>query len=167
MMKDNELIEQLQQLPNEVQAPDRWVAIQAAIEHNKQQIAKEPKRSVERFNGWKGLSYAVAASFVLFAMGIGFNQYQSANTPVMDSKLQMTLASLQKANSFYYSELGYQLEQANAGFDEGVWQSLKDIRHSQALYTQALYLAPANIDLQKRLIKSYQKERHLLKKLVS
>ncbi len=176
------LVERLQQLPDAIDAPDRWQQIQAKLE---QQSPAEPETSVKSTEQtvqthrkfWQPM--AAAAALVLAVTFYTISPWQQS---VIDSRqvashgessqghpssFDMTVASLQLANSQYYAKLGYQLDQSQAGLDPSVRQSLKDLRNAQQQYAVALEQQPNDLQLQQQLIEMYQKERHLLKKIIA
>ena len=90
-----------------------------------------------------------------------------SHSPALDQKLQLTIASIQQANSMYYAELGQIMKNDKGYVDTSVLQSLKDMRKAQQQYELALQRNPDDVKLQKKLIRSYQKETDILQKLTA
>lgn len=174
---DKDLIAQLNQLPTSIEAPDRWSQIQDAI--NSQ--VSEPQISADKKHWQPWIPVALAACVALFVLifTLKTNDVASAthieNAPqlvkasddAINSQFRMTLESLQQANSFYYAELGQQMEQQAHSVNPLTLKGLKSLRDAQEQYQNALVLSPNDFDLQLKLVEVYQKERKLLKRLVS
>ncbi|MCW9028539.1 MAG: hypothetical protein OQJ80_06365 [Kangiella sp.] len=179
------LVERLQQLPDAIEAPDRWSQIKAKLEaeataQSSTTADNEQAKQTTHRKFWQPM--AVAAALVLavtFYTISPWQQNQSPSTTIVNNSTSvqsstnhvasfgMTLASLELANSQYYAKLGYQLEQSQAGLDPAVRQSLKDLRNAQQQYAVALEQQPNDLQLQQQLIEMYQKERHLLQKIIA
>lgn len=179
------LVERLQQLPDAIEAPDRWSQIRAKLEaeataQSSTTADNEQAKQTTHRKFWQPM--AVAAALVLavtFYTISPWQQNQSSLTTIANNStvsqsgtnhvasFGMTVASLELANSQYYAKLGYQLEQSQAGLDPAVRQSLKDLRNAQQQYVVALEQQPNDLQLQQQLIEMYQKERHLLQKIIA
>lgn len=177
------LVERLQQLPDAIDAPDRWQQIQAKLEQQPTiqtelpaQSAEQPVVTHRKF--WQPM--AAAAVLVLAVTFYTISPWQSqdvengaivqtetTNSQPDQTSFKMTVASLELASSQYYAKLGYQLEQSQLGLDPSIRQSLKDLRNAQQQYTAALEQQPNDLQLQQQLIEMYQKERHLLQKIIA
>lgn len=178
------LVESLQQLPDAIEAPDRWNQINAKLEaeattQSEKTAENNQAKPIMHRKFWQPM--AAAAVLVLAVTFYTISPWQqdstdstvvveTSSTPATHdeySSFDMTVASLQLANSQYYSKLGYQLDQSQAGLDPSVRQSLKDLRNAQQQYAMALEQQPNDLQLQQQLIDMYQKERHLLKKIMA
>lgn len=175
------LVERLQQLPDAIEAPDRWQQIKASLEprdtaqsassDNEQQATIRPRKF------WQPMAAAAVLVLAVTFYTISPWQQSAIDSPQVashgvssqghPSSFDMTVASLQLANSQYYAKLGYQLDQSQAGLDPSVRQSLKDLRNAQQQYAVALEQQPNDLQLQRQLIEMYQKERHLLQKIIA
>ncbi len=161
-MNEKELIQQLKDLPREIEAKDQWQQIKQAIEAEpmmQQEAEVVTKRS------WK-FPLAVAASVLMVSLLAVFMPKQGAVNEI-DLAQQKTLFSLQQANSQYYSALGNRMAKESAQLPSGVNLTLKDLRKAQKSYLTELASSPNNADIFKRLIKTYQTERSLLRQLLS
>ncbi|WP_018625262.1 hypothetical protein [Kangiella aquimarina] len=176
------LVERLQQLPDAIDAPDRWQQIQAKLEQQPTTQTELPAQSAEQpvvthRKFWQPM--AAAAVLVLAVTFYTISPWKSqdvengtlAQTQTINSQpdltsFKLTVASLELASSQYYAKLGYQLEQSQAGLDPSIRQSLKDLRNAQQQYTAALEQQPNDLQLQQQLIEMYQKERQLLQKII-
>lgn len=161
-MNEKELIKQLNDLPQEIEVKDQWQQIKQAIESpsvQQQNVEIVAKRS------WK-FPVAVAASVLMVSLLAVFMPKQDVNSE-LDLAQQKTLFSLQQANSQYYSALGNRMAQESAQLPKGINVTLKDLRNAQKSYLSELASSPNNADIFKRLIKSYQTERSLLRQLLS
>lgn len=177
------LVERLQQLPDAIEAPDRWQQIQAKLEQQPTTQTELPAQSTEQSvvpqrKFWQPM--VAAAVLVLAVTFYTISPWQNKETGTATlvqtkttesqpdlTSFKMTVASLELASSQYYAKLGYQLEQSQAGLDPSIRQSLKDLRSAQQQYTAALEQQPNDLQLQQQLIEMYQKERHLLQKIIA
>lgn len=175
MNNDDDLLKQLNQLPSEAKAPDRWSQIEQAV-----QTEKLPEKQKQRSPSW--WTFAVAASALLIAAlsPLYFNQSNLAeestslaatdtteNSPAQISDpYLLTIGSLQQANAYYYAKLGYQLKHGDQVVSVQTLDSLKSLRQAQSEYRKALSKKPQSERIQERLFWLYQKERHLLRQLV-
>lgn len=176
MSNDNDLLKQLDQLPSEAKAPDRWSQIEQAIELEKK--TKDGAESVaKKKQSW--WTYSVAACAVLIAalspiyIGQDNNSVESVVvTNTVDQQAQipnsylLTIGSLQQANAYYYARLGYQIKQGEQVVSVETLDSLKSLRQAQQDYRKALDKQPQSGRIQERLFWLYQKERQLLRQLV-
>ncbi|GAA0201020.1 hypothetical protein GCM10009123_05450 [Kangiella japonica] len=172
MSNDNDLLNQLNQLPSEAKAPDRWSQIEQAIE-SERQPQKQAKKKQQRW------TYAVAACAVLVAALSPLYLEQGNNlddkavivktvkeqTKTPNSYL-LTIGSLQQANAYFYARLGYQIKHGEQMVSVETLDSLKSLRQAQQDYRKALVKQPQSEQIQERLFWLYQKERHLLRQLV-
>lgn len=179
------LVERLQQLPDAIEAPDRWNQIKAKLEADAtvQSSTNAENDQIKQTTPRKFWQPMAAAAVLMLAVTLytvsPWQQSQSPSTTIANnstvsqsSTIQvasfgMTLASLELANSQYYAKLGYQLEQSQAGLDPAIRQTLKDLRNAQQQYVTALEQQPNDLQLQQQLIEMYQKERHLLQKIIA
>ena len=160
MSHDNDLLKQLQSLPSEAQAPDRWPAIEQAIGDDAKSTPQETKRS------WWLYAVAASALFIAALSPVFLNQ---SNTSAINSQpvaqveeadpkapavFVLTIESLQQANAAYYAKLGHMVA------------SLESLRQAQQQYRHALAEKPQSGRLQQRLFWLYQKERQLLRQIV-
>lgn len=172
MSHDNDLLKQLQSLPSEAKAPDRWQAIEQAIGDDAKSTPQETKRS------W-GL-YAVAAS-ALFIAALSPVFLNQSNTSAINSQpvaqveeaepkapavFVLTIESLQQANAAYYAKLGHMVYENEQLVSPKALASLESLRQAQQQYRHALAEKPQSGRLQQRLFWLYQKERQLLRQLV-
>ncbi|WP_417446967.1 hypothetical protein [Kangiella sp.] len=179
----NALIERLQQLPDAIEAPDRWSQIKAKLEaeaatgSDTNADNDQVKQATHR-KFWQPMAAAAVLALAVTLYTISPWQQNSTESSMLvetitesatqsHSSFNMTVASLQLANSQYYAKLGYQLDQSQVGLDPAVRQSLKDLRSAQQQYAGALKQQPNDLQLQQQLIEMYQKERHLLQKIIA
>lgn len=178
------LVERLQQLPDAIEAPDRWSQIKAKLEaeastESSTNADNDQAKQTTHRKFWQPMAAAAVLMLAVTLYTISpWQQNQSSSTTIANNStvsqsstnhvasFGMTLASLELANSQYYAKLGYQLEQSQAGLDPAVRQSLKDLRSAQEQYAAALEQQPKDLKLQQQLIEMYQKERHLLQKII-
>lgn len=177
------LVERLQQLPDAIEAPDRWQQIQAKLEQQTTAQPESPANSAEQpivshRKFWQPMAAAAVLVVAVTFYTISPWQNEEVGTDALvqstpagsqpdQTSFKMTVASLELASSQYYAKLGYQLEQSQAGLDPSIRQSLKDLRNAQQQYTAALEQQPNDLQLQQQLIEMYQKERHLLQKIIA
>ncbi|MBD3668296.1 MAG: hypothetical protein HUJ16_10065 [Kangiella sp.] len=177
------LLERLQQLPDAIDAPDRWQQIQAKLEQQSTAELETSVKSTEQTvqthrKFWQPIAAAAALVLAVTFYTISpwqnkeaesgaLAQTETTNTQTDQTSFKLTVASLELASSQYYAKLGYQLEQSQAGLDPSIRQSLKDLRNAQQQYTAALEKEPNDLYLQQQLIEMYQKERHLLQKIIA
>lgn len=179
-----ELLERLQQLPDAIEAPDRWNQIRAKLEESSSVQAEvttdNEQQTVVRLATHRKFWQPMAAAAVLM-LAVTFytmfpsHQNSSDSTMITEStktmgpasSFSLTLASLEMASGQYYAKLGYQLEQSQVSLAPAVRESLKDLRDAQQQYAAALEQQPNDLQLQQRLIEMYQKERHLLQKIMA
>ncbi len=177
------LIERLQQLPDAIEAPDRWSQIKAKLEaealtDSSTNADNDQIKQTTHRKFWQPMAAAAVLALAVTLYTISPWQQNSSESSMLaettteskapsHSGFDMTVASLQLANSQYYAKLGYQLDQSQAGLDPSVRQSLKDLRNAQEQYAVALEQQPNDLQLQQQLIEMYQKERHLLQKIIA
>ena len=181
-MKDqHDLLKQLNNLPNEAKAPDRWQDIQRHVEAEQ---ASEQAQERKRQPWW---AVAVAASALLIAviapkfLGesehidsqqlVANNNQQTAvenqgQEPAINPAYLLTIDSLQQANAYYYAKLGHQVSADKVQLSPSTWSSLSSLRQSQQQYRAALAQKPQDPQIQERLFWLYQKERDLLRQFV-
>lgn len=187
MSKDKDLLNQLNSLPDEAEAPDRWQAIQQGINNSTEEEQPVIKRSKA---AW--LAVAIAACALLLAILPMFNKIM-VNTPTtisssshvaqsskdaesaqpqqktearINPQYQLTINSLQQANAYYYAELGQKVRSSEIQLKTSTWSSLSSLRDAQQEYRHALVKQPNDANLQQRLFWLYEKERALLRQLV-
>ena len=174
MSNETELLKQLQNLPNEAHAPDRWQAIEQAIHDDTRNMPQDTKRP-----WWL---YAVAASvlFIAALSPVFLNQSvpSAINTqPVAQEEAEkdqprtpevfvLTIESLQQGNASYYAKLGHMVRDGNHLVSPQTLDSLDSVRQAQQQYREALAQKPESGRIQQRLFWLYQKERQLLRQLV-
>lgn len=175
------LVERLQQLPDTIEAPDRWSQIKAKLEaeaaaQSSTNADNDQVKQTTHRKFWQPMAAAAVLALAVTLYTISPWQQNSSESLMLaetttDTQshpgFNMTIASLQLANSQYYAKLGYQLEQSQVGLDPAVRQSLKDLRSAQQQYAVALEQQPNDLQLQQQLIEMYQKERHLLQKIIA
>jgi len=177
------LVERLQQLPDAIEARDRWSQIRAkleaeAIEQSSTNIDNHQAKQTTHRKFWQPMAAAAVLALAVTLYTISPWQQSSTESSMLaetitepatqsHSSFNMTIASLELASSQYYAKLGYQLDQSQAGLNPGVRQSLKDLRSAQNQYAMALEQQPNNLKLQQQLIEMYQKERHLLQNIIA
>lgn len=181
MSKDSDLLKQLNNLPDEAQAPERWQAIQQQIESSNEQEQPRIKRSKV---AW--LSVAIAACALLVAIlpmvhspdsviaGSQIAQSTEDGQPEplhgkdksLNPQYQLTINSLQQANAYYYAKLGHKVQNNDVQLRASTWSSLSSLRNAQQKYRHALVKEPSDAQLKQRLFWLYEKERALLRQLV-
>ncbi|GAA4362787.1 hypothetical protein [Kangiella marina] len=185
MNKDDELVKQLQGLPNQAQAPDRWQQIQQAIESDAGAEPLQPEhKNRHTFRIRWGLAVAACALLIAAMSPIYLDQegviQDSAisnqtvisaatdTTPAktVPSTYQLTIGSLQQANASYYAKLGYMVSENGQLVSPETLASLDSLRDAQQQYRHALAKNPDSGRLQQRLYWLYQKERTILRQLV-
>ncbi|NVJ65251.1 MAG: hypothetical protein HWE16_02095 [Gammaproteobacteria bacterium] len=166
-MNDKELIQQLNELPREIEAKDQWAQIKAAIEQ--QTVTTEPVIEQKNHKSWRmPLALAASVMLVTFVALIVPNQWQqNADGIQQDFAQQKTLQSLQQANSQYYQALGQKMAIEEIRLPTGVEGALSDLRRAQKAYRIELANSPQSSDVYKKLIETYETERSLLKDLLS
>ncbi|RDX38216.1 hypothetical protein DZA50_00740 [Kangiella sp. HD9-110m-PIT-SAG07] len=172
MSNDNDLLKQLQDLPNEAEAPERWGQIQQQIESDSQ--PEEGKR--HRY--WWTTAIAASALLVTAISSMFLYETDVVNTPLIVKTTEepqqpqvsetylLTIESLQRANASYYAKLGYMLNDSEQTVAPKTLASLKSLRQAQQQYRLALTEKPQSGRIQERLFWLYQKERQLLRHLV-
>lgn len=185
MSNDKDLLNQLNGLPDEAEAPDRWQAIQQGIDNTHEQ---EQPPVIERSKAaW--LAVAIAACALLLAIlpivnkpmvntpntissssqvvqSSDSNQLQQKSEAGINPQYQLTINSLQQANAYYYAELGQKVSNSDVQLKTSTWSSLSSLRDAQKEYRHALVQEPNDTKLKKRLFWLYEKERALLRQLV-
>lgn len=174
MSNEQDLLKQLQNLPNEAQAPDHWQAIEQAISEDSKNEPSEEKRS-----WWL---YAVAASVLFIAAlspillnlddpaAINTQLVAQADTeneqPKTPEVFVLTIESLQQGNASYYAKLGHMVRDGSHLVSPQTLDSLDSLRQAQQQYREALSQKPESGRIQQRLFWLYQKERDILRQLV-
>ncbi len=168
-MTENDLLKQLGDLPREVEAKDQWTQIKTAIESQpveKEPVAKVEATRVKTEKTWK-MPLALAASFLLVAFLAVMLPKQTNPDTALELAQQKTLQSLQQANGQYYQALGDKMLVESVALPSDLNMTLKDLRQAQKSYRSELAQHPDDTALFKKLIRSYQTERSLLKQLLS
>ncbi len=167
-MNEKELIKQLQNLPNEVEAKDQWAQIKQAIEANADESNLSASQTIDNKAVKRRWFYPVSIAASIFAVAFVVMLVPQDSSEVEFAFAQdKVLQSLQEANNQYYSALGDVLRNRASAMPNGLQITLKDLREAQASYRLELTENPNNTDLYRKLIKTYQTERELLKNLVS
>ncbi len=159
-MNEKELVEQLNQLPKEIDAKNNWQSVLAGIKAEPELAELPVKAKV-----WKG-PVSLVASLALVAI-IGLNIKNQPAEPSLSLQQQKTLFSLQQANSQYYSALGDKMQDLGQPLPNKFGNTLKDLRTTQKRYMDSLLQAPSQTNIYLKLIESYKSERKLLKGLIS
>ena len=177
MNQDNDLLKQLQNLPSEAQAPDRWAEIQQSIESDALSKNKAGRKPHSRWS----MAIAACAVFIAALSPWYFEQDKSSVDVVnpvaktgegaseqqeVPKAYQLTIESLQQANAAYYAKLGHMVYESDSMVSPKTLASLESLRQAQQQYRHALAEKPQSGRLQQRLFWLYQKERQLLRQLV-
>lgn len=168
-MNEQDLIKQLNQLPKEIQAKDdlmnsQWAQIKQSIESDSfAQVATEIQPEPSR----KKWFYPVSAVASLLLVAFIFFLNPSQQEVGLDLAQQKTIQSLQQANGQYYSLLGNMMQQNQTALPAQFEITLKDLRQAQKAYRMELAQNPENTKLYRKLIKTYQVERKLLRSALS
>lgn len=161
-MNEQDLIQQLKTLPREIETKDQWEQIRQSIES---QSAEREEVVTETAKPWR-FPFAIAASVLMVAFLAVFIPTQDGAVGP-DFVQQKTLQSLQQANSQYYSALGTKMKQEAAQMPAGVDSTLNNLRQAQKSYSIELAQSPNDTGTYKKLIKTYETEREILKRLLS
>ncbi|MRX27510.1 hypothetical protein [Kangiella sp. HZ709] len=172
-MNEKELIKQLQDLPKTVEAKDQWAQIKQAINSqtmNSQSMDSkiQAKETVVKNSAKRKWLYPVSIAASVFVVAFLAMQLPQNTTETELNYAQVkVLNSLQQANNQYYSALGNVMEARATALPNGLKITLKDLREAQASYRLELTDDPNNTAIYRKLIRTYQTERELLKNLVS
>ncbi|WP_251358089.1 hypothetical protein [Kangiella sp. TOML190] len=179
-MNEQDLIKQLAALPKEVESKNQWSSIKTAIEglerpgeldESLESSGQSSEQSSMATTQIKPKSrrfvfpMALAASVMLVAL-LSINLLKAPQMPELDLAQVKTIQSLQQANNLYYSALGSKMESQQNALPESLSSTLEDLRMAQKSYRQELSQNPHDQQLFKRLIRSYETERHLLQDLL-
>jgi glucose/arabinose dehydrogenase len=176
MKDEQDLLNQLKNLPNQAQAPDRWQQIQQQIDT--EQVETKPKASKSK--PWWTMAVAASALLVAAITPIFMEDESHRVTATQTAETgktlhektetnqtyKLTIDSLQQANAYYYAKLGNKVSQQKAQLSPKTWSSLSSLRQAQQQYRAALAAKPNNARIQERLFWLYQKERDLLRQFV-
>lgn len=180
MSNDNDLLKQLNQLPSEANAPDRWAQIEQVIESDKpakDYSESSAKSSAKKKQPWWAFAAAACAVLIAALSPLYLEQGKKPGDSVVTAKTVeeqtltpnsylLTIGSLQQANAYYYARLGYQIKQGEKVVSVETLDSLKSLRQAQRDFRKALNKQPQSERIQERIFWLYQKERHILRQLV-
>ncbi|AOE50556.1 hypothetical protein [Kangiella sediminilitoris] len=167
MNNEQDLLKQLNNLPDAANAPDRWSEIRQQIESESATSKQKP--------WW---SMAIAASLLVAAivstLFLPEGQQTGTDSVVTTDKksddhnqvFALTIQSLQQANATYYAVLGQQIRAEEIWLSEKTRVSLESLRDAQQQYRQVLAQEPDNGKAKQRLFWLYQKERELLRQIL-
>lgn len=189
---DEELAKQLQELPNALPRSQdsinsQWSSIRKAIELSSvEQSSVEPaiQKSGTKNSFWWASSIAavLVLAFIISGLPRGIDSPDSQkitdNVVATDKQPETegsnwliaqkkTIRSLEQANGQYYLALGSKMKHNQSDIPQSYQAALDGLQLAKKQYISALNQSPNNIELYKKLINSYSKERALLKQLLA
>lgn len=189
---DEELAKQLNEMPNALprsqdSIDSQWLSIRAAIEQSSvERTSVEPAAQKEGAKNIVWWASAIAAVLVLAVMISGlprgldsmYTQKSSDNIVAVDKPFKKAFSngvlgqkkvirSLEQANSQYYLALGSKMQHNQSDIPQSYRVALNSLQLAKKQYIASLSQYPDNIELYKKLIRSYSKERALLKQLLT